>query len=53
MMHYNMYTNPVYLVPMTMAEIKVPTLFITKTHSNIHIRGLLEKYLTVFFYANT
>ena len=25
----------------------------THTHTHTHIRGLLEKYPTVFFYANT
>ena len=36
-MYYNMYTNPVYLVLIITAEIKVPTLFISKTYSYIHI----------------
>ena len=38
MMYYNMYINPVYLVLMTTAEIKVPTLFIPKhTHTSIYL----------------
>lgn len=36
-MYYNMYTNPVNLVLMTIAEIEVPTLFIPKTYAHIHV----------------